>query len=238
MTPIQILPPYEEKQFDKPPRFSPSERKHFFSVPPQLKDKVSRTHHVINKIGLVVQYGYFIATGKFYEANQYRKYDIKHIAKMLDVVVPDQFSEIYASKTRYNHKYLILERLGYFPFSKHKTLFNEALDNLVEKQMHPRKIIFALIDLLRSKKIEVPNYTKFATPITHQLNKFERNLISRVKQKMTQNHIDAFDELIGTDGEYYQRPIITKLKHINQAIRPKDIKHSIQGFLIVKKLYN
>ena len=93
--PIQILPNYEIKQFDQPPHFTTSERRHFFSLCPAMKEKVKNAKGDITPIGLIIQYGYFKATGKFYLIEHFRQGDIRYIAKQLCITLSDKFQSSY-----------------------------------------------------------------------------------------------------------------------------------------------
>jgi hypothetical protein len=78
MRQIEILPPYEAKQFDCPPIFNYEERKSFFILPSELLSIIASSNE-LNRIGIVLQYGYFKATGKFYRSEKYQKDDVHHI---------------------------------------------------------------------------------------------------------------------------------------------------------------
>ncbi len=238
MTIIQILLPSEVIQFDKAPTFNELEKHYYFSMSKAVQAKVSRAEYNTNKIGLIIQYGYFKATGKFYMPIKYRKKDIKFIAKKLKIKDYGKLSEYYRDDTRRKHKKYILEILGFSSFSKKKILFDEIIDGFISKQMHPKNIIFSIVDLLRSKKVEIPNYDTFAKAITFKINSFEQDLINKINLILEPEQKKALDGLIETPTGSYQRAILTRLKTINQSVKPGQIKQSIHAFLIIKKLYN
>ena len=237
MTEIQILLPYEAQQFDKPPTFNQIERQHFFKINQTLQTKIEKAKTNTNKIGLVIQYGYFKASGKFYIPSKYKKRDIIYVANMLTIDIYGKPSKHYKPRTRCNHKIFILKSQGNTKFSSNRNLFEDIIGELVSRQIHPRKIIFSTVDLLRSRKIEIPNYDTFAKSVTAKLNSFEHDLTCRIEHIIEPVHIKALDGLIETEGELYQRPILTRLKYINQSVKPGKIKQNIHGFLIIKKLY-
>lgn len=68
--------------FDRPPVFNHDERKCFFTPPTELLPIISRAVG-FNKIGLILQHGYFKPTGKFYKSEKYQKADIYYVAKLL-----------------------------------------------------------------------------------------------------------------------------------------------------------
>jgi TnpA family transposase len=236
MRKIEILLPYEAEQFDRPPIFNHSERKSFFTLSPELLSVIARADK-FNKVGLVLQYGYFKATGKFYKSEKYQKADIYYIAKLLKLKLTGVFTLQYSNSTRNNHKRTILDLMGYELFSKNKELFLQSISELVSKQMHPRKMLFALIDQLRVRKIEIPNYDTFARYVTKEFNEFENTQLRRLDSILTEQQLNALDQLTNTDGKSYRRPMLIDLKNINQSVEPGKIKESIRGLLIIKKLH-
>jgi TnpA family transposase len=236
MRQMQVLPDYEAKQFDLAPKLNKSEREHFFTLDTVMATKVNKARGDINKIGLILQYGYFRASGKFYLSNQFHAGDIRYVARHLKIDVVKLFHKQYVEKSRRNHKKIILHALGYKSFKRNAKLFKNFISGLINKQLSPRKIIFSVTDLLNEKKIEVPGYNTFAKEITQQYNRFENNLIDHLGTIITDEDRKVLDGLLEKD-EYYQRPLLIGLKTIRQSTQPAHIKKSLHGFLIIKKLY-
>lgn len=235
---LTVLQAYEARQFDLPPKFSKAERKFFFMQDSVIKEELKKIRGDINPIGLLLQYGYFKSSGKFYTSEKFWLQDIIFVEKQLGLEHKDDFSSLYADRTRRNHEIDVLKLCGYKPFSEYKDLFLELTDDLVAKQIVPRKIIFSLVDMLRDKKIEVPQYDTFATVISESFNRFEKSNIDKIDLLLTQEYKQALMQLITKNEEAYQRPLLVNLKTISQSIRPAEIKRSIHGFLIIKKLYD
>jgi TnpA family transposase len=236
MRQIEILPPYEAKQFDCPPIFNYEERKSFFILPSELLSIIASSNE-LNRIGIVLQYGYFKATGKFYRSEKYQKDDVHHIAKLLNIKFTKDFFLAYSNSTKNNHKRIVLNLLGYELFSKYKEVFKESVLQLVSKQMHPRKMLFALVDQLRIRKIEIPNYDTFARYITEEFNTFENTQLKKLNSILTESQLKALNQLTESDGTSYRRPMLIDLKNINQSVEPGKIKDSLRGLLIIKKLH-
>ena len=98
--------------------------------------------------------------------------------------------------------------------------------------MHPRKILFSLVDQLRSRKIEIPNYDSFARYITEEFNEFENTQLQKLNSILTESQLKALNQLTETDGKSYRRPMLVDLKNISQSVEPGRIKDSVRGFLI------
>ena len=232
---IQVLSVYEAKQFDQPPKFNKAERDSFFSLSSVVKAKVDNAQGDVNPVGIVLQYGYFKATGKFYVSSKFRNNDINHVTKKLGFKTISNFHEHYSEKSRNNHKVAILKTLGYQSFNQEKDLFKSIIVDLVAKQMLPRKIVFSVVDLFNARKIEVPSYDTFSKEITAQYNRFENALVERLSVIITDPEKKALNQLIEKSNDGFQRPLLVRLKTINQSIKPGQIKKSIHGFLIIKR---
>jgi hypothetical protein len=72
MTQLTILTPAEKRQFDSPPQFTQVDRQRYFFMSGQLRSIVSRIRRPDNKIGFVLQWGYFCARARFYPADQFK----------------------------------------------------------------------------------------------------------------------------------------------------------------------
>ena len=236
MSLIEVLPDYEAKRFDKTPTLSNDEQKHYFRLDGPIVELVKglEAHH---KIGILLQYGYFKASGKFYTQQMFKVADIKFVAKLLGLPTPRDFSSEYSDRARQRHRLWILERCGYVEFSSAEDFFEELVQDMVSQQMHPRKLFYFIVEKLRSKKIELPSYDRIVRTITEKFNSFEKNVLQTIARVITPELEEALEQMISTAGEHYQRTLLTRLKGINQSMRPRQIKHGMRNFLIIKKLF-
>jgi TnpA family transposase len=226
MSRISILSQYEIKKLDNPPLFNDSERGDYFIIPPSVQSILGNLTKGGNKVGFVLQLGYFRASNKFY--NKFHQGDVAYVAGKLGL---SNFNIEYADRTRRNHRQEILKLLK---FNNLDTEFFEAnIANMVSKQMHPRKIIFAMMDTLQQRRMEIPNYDKFARAITKYINNFEQDLSSRIENNITNSQHALLMSL--TDSE---NNVIAKFKIINQSVKPIKIKQSVSGFVMIKNLYH
>ena len=164
MSQIQVLPVHEVIQFEQPPRYTKEERSSVFSITVPIQRLLSSLKHDVSKVGLILQMGYFNSTHKFFTANKFRHADIYYVAKLLGVAVkPQTFIADYKDRTRNHHKLKILELMSYDIANHHEDFIEESIADLTSKQLHPRQILFSVIDLLIEKKIETPNYDYFVS---------------------------------------------------------------------------
>ena len=234
---IEVLPDYEAKRFSRPPVLTSDDQKKYFKIDDPLRELMEKTKQTDNQIGLMVQYGYFKTCGKFFTTKAFKPADIKTAAKILGVTPSVDFIEQYTDRTRQKHRLLILDVCGYIEFGSAIATFEEAVTDMVDKQMHPRKLFYVLVEQLRQKKIELPSYDRIARTITDKFHVFEKTIMQTMINIITPEQQEALNQLILTDGEFYERALLTRLKTITQSMQPAQIKQGMRNFLIIKKLH-
>jgi hypothetical protein len=185
----------------------------------------------------LIQYGYFKASGKFFTSKSFKSADIKFASKILKVTAPSDFLEKYTDRMHQKHRLLILNLCGHVDFWSAIQFFDEAVSDMVDKQMHPRKLFYILIEQLRQKKIELPSYDRITRTITEKFHGFEKNILQILAENITATQQEALDQLIATPEKHYERSLLTQLKIITQSLEPRKIKKGIHNFLIIKKIH-
>lgn len=234
---IEVLPAYEAKRFSRPPVLTDGDRKKYFKIDDSIRALIEKTKQTDNQIGLMVQYGYFKASGKFFMTKAFKSADINVAAKLLGATPSEDFFEKYTDRTRQKHRLLILDVCGYIEFGSAIAAFEEAVTDMVDKQMHPRKLFYVLVEQLRQKKIELPSYDRIARTITDKFHEFEKSVVQTMADIITPEQQEALNQLILTEGEFYERALLTRLKIITQSMKPAKIKQGMRNFLIIKKLH-
>ena len=235
MNVIEILPKYEARKFDQPEVLSKEGQKEVFKIDQQIKTQLQSIESPENKIGLLLQYGYFKAYNKFFAQDKFRKEDINFVASKLRITFDVPFK--YSDKRRQRHRVLILQILGYKSFTEATAFFDSTVSEFVSRQIHPRDILTSIVQLLVSKKIEIPSYDFIAKVITKKFNIFEKKISKKITENITIPQKEALDQLLVSLGEY-QRPLLTRLKQLCFSTKPAKIKQGIRNFLIIKKLFN
>ena len=198
---IEVLPNYEAKRFDKPPVLTQDERKSCFQIDLSISSMIGKTKQDINKVGLLLQYGYFKVTGKFFTSKTFKSSDIKAAAKIIGVIPPKDFMHQYTDRTRQKHRLFILTNTGFLPFNNKIDFFEESITDMVDKQMHPRKLFYALIEQLRQKKIELPSYDRIARTITDKFHAFEAKVTKNIAEVISSKQQEALEKLVSKEGE-------------------------------------
>ena len=182
---IEVLPDYEVKRLNRPPMLSDDDLKHYFRLDETVTKLIKSVKEVNNKIGLLLSYGYFKTSGKFYNQKTFKSSDIKAAAKMIGVTASKNFTEKYSDRTRQKHRLLILDRCGHVEFSSAEDFFESVVEDLVANQMHTRKLFYVLVETLRNKKIELPSYDRIARSITEKFNAFEKAMLKTIVNMIT-----------------------------------------------------
>ena len=153
---IKILNNKDSKEFDTPPEFNGEERKQFFSLPKNQVELMSRFKTPMNKVGFVLQFGYFKAVNKFFVAHKFYKTDIIFVAKMLGLESDIDFDK-YTKATFTRHQKHILEYFGIRRFDNDaKDLLQKEALILASKQIKPRLMFMSLVDFLKWGFLPIP----------------------------------------------------------------------------------
>ena len=185
---LKILSNRKIYQYNSPPNFSYKEQCYFFNFPNSIEFK-SKSLTLENRIGLILSFGYFRASGKFYTPSKFRKNDIHFICQKLNYIPFEIDFSNYSRSVHHRQKKIIVDYLGYFLYNKkeHDILLKRHIKNLVSSQIQPVNIFNNLIEYLKSKKIELPTYNHVHTLITNELKEFQNVLEKFIKNKITHN---------------------------------------------------
>jgi len=232
-----VLTSNEQEAFDNPPSLSAEMRTICFSIDNELDKELNNLRTPSTKVGFLLQYGYFKASRRFFFVNRFQSEDIEYAAKALGFSKDDIALSSYKKRMPVEHQKRILALFNYKPFSDeiYVWLEEEAMRQS-ERHIEPKQIFVYILNLLQQHKIEIPSYHCLAELITVVYSRFEDNLLTKLKEKITVSDTTALDNLLEDDGKTLQ-PILSKLKNINQSSRPKDIQESLSIFNVVKEYF-
>ena len=244
---VKILNQNDINTFETPPKFNIEERNHFFHLSEWEHELVESFRTPTNKVGFILQLGYFKATNKFFSTRNFHQVDIEFVANRFNVQMDTIVLSEYIKTTFERHKETILNHLGFRKFNRQakKLLIKEALA-LCSKQIKPRLMFINLIEFLRNQKTEIPNYHTFAEIITNTLRDFEKTLIDSIETNLSSKEKQLLDELLEFGDEYLdgekqgakiKRYKITLLKKSNQSTKPSKIKENILDLQSLNSLF-
>lgn len=150
---LKILSQQDITVFEFPPEFNADERKRFFDLPKWALKLIESFKIPTNKVGFVLQLGYFKAINRFFVARKFHKQDIEFVSSRLQILPEKIYLEKYIEATFVRHQEIILENFGFQPFNEATKLIliKEAL-SLCTNQLKPRLMFLSLVDFLRAKK--------------------------------------------------------------------------------------
>ncbi len=233
MTKLSIFTPLEKRSFDNPPKIKKIDRARYFSVTPKIKQLAfNKLRTPINRVGFILQLGYFRASGKFFVAEQFRKRDIQYVCKSLNIS-QSLLTDRYSKTSRKNHRETIMALSGWaLPDGTHD-------EKLIEQQVAPKKVLESLVEYCWNNKLVIPSYNKLTGYITDHFNHYEEKLLSIIDDKLTEKQQSSISALLKPKDANtpLARPEITLLRNINQSLSPGDIQRNVLAFEKVEKLH-
>jgi TnpA family transposase len=239
-TPLNFLTTKEIKEYDTPPFFSNDDRNRFFKNFKWMQQYTDTLNSPINKVGFVLQVGYFKATNRFFAIKDFHKKDIEFVYKQLkEPYRIANFSYKYSSYQR--HQDHILDYLGYRKFEKDvkKSIAKEAF-SLTSKQMKPKLVFLSLVQYLQSKKIELPSFRTLAFILSAAIKDLENQLFKTLEVQLTDSQRSLLDTLLTpqkTDKLIRNQYRITSLKKSNQSQQASKVRENVQDLIELSDLY-
>ena len=249
---IKIFNQRDRVAFELPPEFNSDERKQFFALPKWANEVVGNLKTSTNKVGFVLQFGYFKAVNKFFGAKKFHRKDVEFIVRRLQCSLEEINLEKYSDATFLRYQEIILENLGFQKFDEQTNflLTKEAL-SLSSNQIKPRFMFMSLIDFLKEKRVEIPKYYSLTEIITQALRSFEKELLASVEkhvspqEKLLLNELLEGKDLATPEGQqilplrrYDTEPYkITLLKKFHQSTRPAKIKKNLKDLNCLQTLF-
>lgn len=238
---MHLLKPEEHRNFDQPPVFTGSERKHYLTVNAGGQALLDNVQGESNKVCFPVSLGYFKARKRFY-AKRFHEADLHYAASQLNIPFKVVKVESYAKKSFYRHRRLIAEHLGFELYSKasEATILSE-LQTLIRSQKRPKVILEHLTESLIRQRIEVPSYFALATLILREMQTHKQKLLAIVRRTLTDDQKGMLEELLEQeqdDSKQIQRYTVTLLKRFSQSIKPRKIQETFEDIKLLGTFYH
>ena len=241
---MQILTASEQKMFDATPVFSYAERDTFFQVSESLDAILTTLRSPTNRVGLVLTVGYFRATKRFFTP-PFDPIDVAYVAKRL-AYTPEQtdFEAYDAKASASRHRKLTLDYLGFRPFNaqvRHEIA--QEIRIMVRSQTRPKAIFSQVLDLLETRKTEIPGAFALTELITKESQHHRCELAETIDRYLSIRHRELLDALLDKQEALWQpepqvqRYKLTLLKRFSQSTRPSRIKANIEDLRVLRPLY-
>lgn len=242
MTLKEILPPDLQDEFERPPAYSFLKQRHFFAIPPWLKPILRGLDSDINRVGFLLQWGYFRSSGRFFKTSRYAPGDVQFVGKLLKVEVSFEQLQTYDRATIGRHRQLIRTELGVKPFQDTaKEMAWGEVRHLVTRQVSPSAVFGSLCEFIRTHRIEVPTYYTLAVLITQAFIEFERDLLTLLKREVTPAQVGLIESLfekLEAEDSHRQIYRLSTLRQASEVIKLADIRENMARLKELKTRYH
>lgn len=238
MSTISILTKDEKIAYEHPPILTPEARALCFAITPEAEIKIKRLRTDVNKIGFLLQYGYFKVCKRFFTVNRFRREDLEYVASTLELKFNKIDFKQYKKKMPITHQQAILELFGYKSLDQDSVLWLEdALQRDVKRLVEPRKLFFTVLNLLHDRKIALPSYHLLSELISKHYLAHEEDLLKIIRVYSTPEQENRLSELLTINENSHQMKL-TQFKVINQSLNPKAIQASVALFEQLANVFN
>ena len=234
----------ERLRFDTPPRLNAAERLILIDIPQWAEDYLQTIHTPTNKVGFLLQLGYFRVVTRFFVPDRFAAADLEWVCRRRNILLKDvQMEDYLRNRTVYRHRTTILDRLGYQAFeTEHRVALSEEAQRLTHLQTRPSLMLDALVSWLRERRIELPAYNTLREIIAGALEVFDQHLQTVIEQHLTAPEKALLDGLLDNSSvnASHERPArypLTFLKQITQSMQPKAIAERVALFNQLKQLF-
>lgn len=241
----QILTPAEYAAFETPPVFSNAEREKFFHVGQSLESLLATLRTSTNQVCFLLTLGYFRATKRFF-APPFHPKDVEYVASLLGKQSEQLDLETYDKKaTASRHRQLTLNYLGFQAFNAQaRQDITQEIHTMVRSQMRPKAILLNVLEILETRKTEIPSARTLTDLITEETKRHQSELTETLEAQLSPAQRELLDALLDkqeTSGEReskVQRFKLTLLKRFSQSTKPKNIKANIEDLRTLRTLYH
>jgi len=236
MTSNKILKKSKERQFRELPKFNANERSVLFLIDSETRKLIKDFKTNENKVGFILQRGYFGAKGTFFEVADLssRPKDKKYIEKYLGLEKSVNLNK-YSYRTALNHRKKILEEFGWIGFDKESENKARAHALLqVDKQKSKEDTFFEVSDFCWENRIEIPSYQKLESLVNDSYLKYETLIMERLDQNITTSQKRTLSGLL-KNPEVVTK--FTELRMINQGEGQKILNYNARILNIFKDTF-
>jgi ACT domain-containing protein len=234
MTSLQILTQEEVKIFNAVPVLSNSEQKYYFKIPNNLLENIETN---MNQIYFIALFGYFKKENKFFEKfdNQIYLY-IAH--EILNIEFTSEDINIVSKSTFYRYKEIIKNYFAMQAYTgKTANILLKEATTLASNFTHRKKIFYALVDLSKKLKIEVPSYSELSKIISLAINSQKQDILDKLTPFIKDEKLNVLDEFLQKDTSTKNRWNLVQYKKLEHATNKKKMIASLARFNTIKSKF-
>ena len=150
-----------------------------------------------NKVGFLLQVGYFRIVSRFFVSSRFHQTDVDFIADRISVDVNAVDMKEYEGTTIGRHRKDILEYFGFNPFNKTSAdaLIEEA-QRFAHVQTRQHLIFSGMVGFLQEHRTEIPTYHTLKIILDKALDHFEHHLESILTRHLNPEDVKLLDQLL------------------------------------------
>jgi len=234
---VQILSKEEQIIFSTPPIFNFLQKEYYFKLPDVLQEFTNTLRDPNNKVYVSLLYGYYKANSIFYSIEKFQNDDIEYIVDKLQVT-HDSATFILPTSNIHRYKEIIKSHFTIQAYTDEtaNALIKEAT-MLASNFTHRKKIFYALVELSKKLKIEVPSYTEFSRIISLAINSQKQDILTKLKPFAENEKLDVLDEFLKKDKTSKSRWQLSHYKKLEHATNKKKILTSLIKFNTIKSKF-
>lgn len=238
MARMRILTANQQQAFDRPLLFDHRDRKKYFDLPKGLMDIAKNLRTPCGQIGFLLMCGYFKATRRFYQPQDFHERDIEAVARILGLPSTGFIPDAYAKQTRQRHQKIILDFHGFTPFDQ-STSDALAIEIATMARMHlkPRLVFDRCVDFLIQNRVQVPSAYRLNDLIRAGLHDRKAELIVLMDRHLSEDARVLLDNLFAAPDDK-NRYRLTLLKRLSQSTSPSRIKEAVTDFETLSELHD
>ena len=143
-----------------------------------------------------------------------------------------------SARTIQRYQKIIREYLGIVDYADNikESLQKEAI-NLANNFVHRKKIFYALVELSRKLKIEIPSYTELARIITIAINSQKKEILDKLEPLLADEKLKVLDEFLAKDENYKNRYHLMQYKKLEHSTKKSQMTLSLTKFNVIKSKF-
>ena len=246
MSKVNVLKSVEQKRYESPSVFDDKTRKIYLFADEEIQRLTGQSRTPKNKVFILLMLGYFKADNRFYTPDKFYEKDIQYVCIQLKISRSAVRFSSYSRATYLRFKRQLLAHMGCCGFNDeaHEMISAEARA-VFPNQMKPRLIFWHLVEVLKSKRIELPGYHRLAKVVAQQGQRYKKEQELLLEKCLKKSEILLLDELLtkltglknNEKDSTYNRYKITLLKKFYQSAKLKNIRSNIDDLLEIKGYY-
>jgi hypothetical protein len=240
---MRILTKAEHAEIESPPVFNSVQRNKFFEISDGVEPILHTLRTPVNKIGFLLSLGYFRATKRFF-GPQFQSADVDFVATRFGYLPGLINMACYDRSIQSRHRKLILEYLGFREFGEEaRREIVPEIRSMVRSQMRPKNILRRVVEVLESRKTEVPGAYTLTDLVVSEARMHRQDLTAAVDARLSHSQRELLDalldrhEAVGERDLKVQRFRLTLLKKISQSLQPSKIKMTVEDSKALGDLY-